>query len=212
MPRRTARRSWRAARSPCVEDFSGCDWVPKTLPRPTTAAKRLAVLARSPRTTACSRGRPRSSGRGRGSLDPAGPPAVPLPRVRPPRRPPPRRASGPRSSRCAGASAPGRRSARDAAGEQSEALGAAVLLGVLEEQLHAEARAEQRHSSRGALAQERPRGRRSRDRLHRGRERPDAGQEQPVGCAQLVVVARDRGPRAPTCASAFSTERRLPIP
>ena len=40
---------------------------------------------------------------------------------------------------------------------------------------------------------------------------PDPGQQQAVGGAQVGGVAVMLA-RAPTCSSAFSTERRLPIP
>ena len=49
------------------------------------------------------------------------------------------------------------------------------------------------------------------DPLHRLRERADPGQDEPVGGAgaswSLVITAS-----APTRSSAFSTERRLPMP
>ena len=50
------------------------------------------------------------------------------------------------------------------------------------------------------------------DHAHRRRERADPGQQDAVGGAQLVVVAGDQSLRAPTRCSAFSTDRRLPIP
>ena len=47
---------------------------------------------------------------------------------------------------------------------------------------------------------------------HRLRERADAGHDDRVGGADHVVVGGDARTRAPTCSSAFSTLRRLPIP
>ncbi len=50
------------------------------------------------------------------------------------------------------------------------------------------------------------------DPLHRPREGADPGQDQPVGGADLVSASLAIVAMAPTCSSAFSTERRLPIP
>ena len=49
------------------------------------------------------------------------------------------------------------------------------------------------------------------DALHRLRERPDPGQDQPVGTAHRVGIVVTTA-SAPTRSSAFSTERRFPIP
>ena len=44
------------------------------------------------------------------------------------------------------------------------------------------------------------------------REGADAGDDQPVGRRAARSWSALRSARAPTCASAFSTERRLPMP
>ncbi len=67
-----------------------------------------------------------------------------------------------------------------------------MLLGLLEEQLHAHAGAEERHSRRGRRAQQ-PVELELMDDPHRRRERPDARQEDAVGGQQDFVVAADDG-------------------
>ena len=106
---------------------------------------------------------------------------------------------------------PGASSSRHLARQQAEAGRAAELGRSLEEQLQAEADAEDRRPRRRGARRSARRGRARPDPLHRPREGADAGQDQPVGGAHrsgsVLIVAR-----APTCSSAFSTERRLPIP
>ena len=98
------------------------------------------------------------------------------------------------------------------AGQQAEPGGALVLVGALEQQLHAEADAEHRHAARRrARASDLVEAERA-QAAHRLRERADAGHDDAVGRADLVVVGGDARASAPTCSSAFSTLRRLPIP
>ena len=74
--------------------------------------------------------------------------------------------------------------------KQPQAGRAAVLLGALEEQLHAHAAAEQRHARLRALAQQRIEAQ-ALDHLHRGRESAHAGQEQAVGALELRRLPGD---------------------
>ena len=91
---------------------------------------------------------------------------------------------------------PGASSARHRARQQAEALGAAELLGALEEQLQAEADAEDRRPRRGPLGDQLVEPGRA-DPLHRPREGADAGQDQAVGgahssgSAQIVAARAD---------------------
>ena len=161
----------------------------------------LAVLGRSrrrrPRPPAA---RPANE-RGRRDSPPSGSPAAAASGAR----------TGPRSSRCAGP-----------AGRRCPA--ACTSPGISPSPACASSSSESSNSS--CIPRQMPSsGRAVRDALadqlgqpelveiaHRGRECPHSGDDEPVGSTQLVVVARDRSPRAPTCSSAFCTERRLPIP
>ena len=118
--------------------------------------------------------------------------------------------SAPRSSRCGAASSPAARSALHLAGDDAQPLGAAELRGGVERELHAEADAEHRRAGSQALAQELVEAELA-EVAHRTRKRAHARQHQPGGGAQALGIAADAGV-APTCSSAFSTERRLPMP
>ena len=79
----------------------------------------------------------------------------------------------------------------DRARQQAEPVGALVLVGALEQQLHPEAQADDRHAGGRALAHDLVEAERAQP-PHRLGERADAGHDEPVGRAQLVVVgARD---------------------
>ena len=78
---------------------------------------------------------------------------------------------------------PSASSSVDRAGEQAEAGGAAQLGGRVEEQLQAEADAEDRHPGVAALGDQLVEAALA-DPLHRPREGADAGQDQPVGGAR----------------------------
>ena len=75
----------------------------------------------------------------------------------------------------------------DLAGEQAEALGPAELGGRVEEQLQAEADAEDRHAGAAALGDQLVEAARA-DALHRPREGADPGQDQAVGGANSSGV------------------------
>ena len=94
-----------------------------------------------------------------------------------------------------GTFSPGASSTRHRAGQQAEPVGAAELLAALEEQLQAEADAEDRRPRRGPLGEQLVEAGRA-DPLHRPREGADAGQDQPVGGADRLGVGADRGARA----------------
>ena len=195
--RGSRRRSSRAARGRRGEDFSGWNWTPATFSRSTIEAKR-SPYSPSPTTSPPRRPGRRSSARGR----------------RPPRRP--ARASAPdaRSHRHA---VPAdvrqlrRLERRHLAGQQAEPRGALVL-------------------GRGARTAAACRGRCRAPacRSPRARGSPRRGRRRAAGASPRGTRPR-RGPRprrrrgsrrgrrcgrrrAPTCSSAFSTERRLPIP
>ena len=82
----------------------------------------------------------------------------------------------------------------------------------LEQQLHAQADAEHRHAGREPLARAARRARARAGCSIAFGNAPTPGQHDAVGRAHALVVARSRTGSAPTCSSAFSTERRLPIP
>jgi hypothetical protein len=92
----------------------------------------------------------------------------------------------------------------------AEPGGALVLGGGVEQQLHPETDAEQRHAGRRPLAQEVVEPERPQV-AHRPGKRADARDDDAVrgAISAWSLVTRTR---APTCSSAFSTERRLPIP
>ena len=73
----------------------------------------------------------------------------------------------------------------DRAREQAEAVGAAELGGRVEEQLQAEADAEDRHAGVAALGDQLVEAELA-DPLHRPREGADAGQDHAVGGAHLA--------------------------
>ena len=105
----------------------------------------------------------------------------------------------------------GRVEPRHRAGQQAEAGGAAELLAALEEQLQAEADAEDRSPRRGPLGDQLVEPGRA-DPLHRPREGADAGQDQAVGGAHRLGVGADHRPaprraRAPSRPSAGSPSR-----
>ncbi len=92
-----------------------------------------------------------------------------------------------------GSLSPGARSARISPAIRPRPVGAAVLGRRLEQQLHAQAQAEDRDARLRPLAERARRSPLARRQLHPGRERPDARQDEPVGGAQRVVVrAQDR--------------------
>ena len=97
------------------------------------------------------------------------------------------------------------------AAQQPEPLAPLELDRALEQQLHAEADAEQRHARLGALADHLVEAERAQV-LHRARERADAGHDDAVGARGSRRGRASARRRAPTCANAFSTERRLPMP
>ena len=108
----------------------------------------------------------------------------------------------------------GRRGAlqpRHLAGQDPEAAGALVLAAGVEQQLHPEADAEQRHAGFGALDQHLAEAG-ALEVAHRLREGADAGQDHGARGADGVRDRRVITDSAPTCSSAFSTLRRLPIP
>ncbi len=77
-------------------------------------------------------------------------------------------------------------------------------------ELHAEADPEDRRTCLRALVQQLVESELAQVR-HRARERAHAGQHESVRAAQLVGSPL-MSALAPTCSSAFSTERRLPMP
>jgi hypothetical protein len=85
-----------------------------------------------------------------------------------------------------------------------------VLLGGLEEQLHAHAGAEQRRAGGRHVAQDVVEAELA-DDAHRGGKAPTPGSRTP-SAARSASWSAVIDVRAPTRASAFSTERRLPIP
>ena len=87
-----------------------------------------------------------------------------------------------------GSFSPGRVQPAHLAREQPQALGAAVLLGVLEQQLHAQAEPEHGTPARARSRSSSSRPS-SRDRAHPGGKGADAGQHQTVGGAQHLGVA-----------------------
>ena len=95
--------------------------------------------------------------------------------------------------------------------QQAEAGGAAELGGRVEEQLQPEADPEDRDAGLAALGDELVDPELA-DPLHRARKGADARKYQAVGAAHRGGVAGDRDLATPTCSSAFSTERRFPIP
>ena len=86
-------------------------------------------------------------------------------------------------------------SARHAPAQEAEPIGALVLVGAREEQLHPQAQADQRHAGAGALAQQlvQPGGPQP---PHRLGKRADAGQHEPGCLAQRGVIGRHRDRRA----------------
>ena len=205
--RRTVRRrraaKFASRRRPCAEDFSGWNWTPKSgravddgherARRTRLVPSTSSSLGRARRERvhvvegAAAAGRPAVSGDGRSKRD-----HVPADvRELAARR---------------------RRAARPRRGSSPRPVGAAELDGARRTAAacpgRCRARARPRRRARGSARRGRARAR----LRHRLRERAHAGHDEPVGRAQLVVVAGDRRARAPTCSSAFSTERRLPIP
>ncbi len=197
-----ARRSSRACASPCSDDFSGWNWTPNTDAAADDRGEPLAVLGGADDV-----GRIRRSRRVRvhvveGAARSGQPGESAATSAR----------SGPRSSRCAGSAARRRRSARDLAGDQAEPGGAARA------RPSARTAAASRGRCRAPACPARPapgsaRPGRARARLRIAvRKRPDAGhapaRRRPAARSWSRVIDTP----APTCSSAFSTERRLPIP
>ena len=96
------------------------------------------------------------------------------------------------------------------AGQQPEAGRALVLVGAIEEQLHAEAQADDRHAglARARTTSSRPSARRRRiasgNAPTPGTTSPSAARSSPGSEVCAIGV--------PTCSKALATERRLPIP
>ena len=85
--------------------------------------------------------------------------------------------------------------ARDGAGDQPEPRRAPELVGVVEQQLHPEADAEQRQAL-GHQPADQVREAERVEVAHRLREGAHAREHEAIGGAQLVVVGGDRGARA----------------
>ena len=119
-------------------------------------------------------------------------------------------ASAARSSRCAAASIPAR-SSRAPPRATAQARRAAVLRRALEQQLHPHAQPQQRHARARALAEAARRVPPRESPPSPPGMRPRREARSPSIAAQ-PVGSRLTYTRAPTCSSAFSTERRLPIP
>ncbi len=81
------------------------------------------------------------------------------------------------------------------AADQPEALGASVLVGAVEQQLHAQAAAEQRHAGADDARAAAHRGRASLSSCIAGGEGADARQHEPVRRAQRVVIGGEHSAR-----------------
>ncbi len=179
----TTRTKLSTMRSPTSWLFSGWNWTPSTLPRPTIAGKSSAVVG----------GRDHHVG---GSVAVVGVDEVDVravgdaveDRVRAP-------GLQPVPAHVRHRELP--LEAPDAAGQEAEAGVASVLLALLEEELHADADAEEGLSLLDRLAQDRHEAPPF-DLGHGGRERPVAGQHERVGAAQGLRVPgeQDLRPRA----------------
>ena len=104
----------------------------------------------------------------------------------------------------------GASSARHLAGQQAEPRRALVLDRALEQQLHAEADAEHGRAALRPLADDLVEAGGA-QAAHRLGERAHAGDDD-ASAARISSGSAVRATVAPTCSSAFSTERRLPIP
>ena len=98
------------------------------------------------------------------------------------------------------------------AGQDAEPGGAGALLGALEEQLHADADAEERPPGVDGLERELRRGPRSRSASMHRPKAPTPGSTTRVGARPISRGSAVRRASAPTRSSAFCAERRLPMP
>ena len=195
---RTCRTKFAIRRRPTAWLFSGWNCTPRTLPRPTMAGKSRAVVGARQHDLRPARRRS-TSGRSRRAL----------------RRPRRRAADGAArrwsgSSPCAGTgSSPSRRRTRP--GRRPRPAVAAVLLALLEQELHADADAEQGASLVDRLPQHGHQPA-ALDLVHGRAERAVAGQDQRVRPPQLRGVAAEDRRARPRGGSAFITLPRLPMP